>query len=134
MLLTLLQRFRHRSAPPDAHTIALRKLAEQVGAAPGENWTLASMARAVAVSPRTLARLFATEFHLSPGEWIIQRRMEYAMDLLSQTGTPIKEIAETCGYESVYSFMRLFRNRVGLPAGQFRERQRGMRNRHATRK
>jgi AraC-like DNA-binding protein len=126
MLLTLLERFRHRSDSDDPQAIAVRTLARQISAAPGENWTLASMAGSIAVSPRTLARLFATEFNLTPGEWIIQRRMEHAMELLSNTTASIKQIAETCGYESVYSFMRLFRNRVGVTAKQFRERHRDL--------
>jgi AraC-like DNA-binding protein len=52
--------------------------------------------------------------------------MEFAMELLTQTDTPITEIAYRCGYDSVYSFMRLFRKRVGPPPGRYRDRYRLM--------
>jgi transcriptional regulator GlxA family with amidase domain len=126
MLLTLLRRLRSREQPPDRETLALRELAEHVSADPGADWTQESMAKELAVSPRSLLRLFRKEYDLAPGEWVIQRRMEYAMDLLTQTNTQIKEIAFSCGYDSVYSFMRLFRKRIGLPPGQYRDRYRQM--------
>ena len=126
MLLILLRRLRFREGQPDRETLALRALAEQVSANPGAEWTQDAMARSLAVSPRSLLRLFQKEYDLSPGEWVIQRRMEYAMDLLTQSETPIKEIAYSCGYESIYSFMRLFRKRIGVPPGQYRDRYRPM--------
>lgn len=76
-----------------------------------------------------LAGLSETRFHevfrAATGEAPLQRvnrlRLERAALLLLQTGQPVAQVAESCGFESAAYFSRFFRAKMGLPPRRFRE-------------
>lgn len=57
---------------------------------------------------------------ISPAQYIINRRMEAAAVLLEDSDKPIAEIAKTVGYEDIYYFGRIFKNKTGVSPGRFR--------------
>jgi AraC-like DNA-binding protein len=59
-------------------------------------------------------------FGLTAGQWLMQMRLDRAQQLLSQTDSPIAEIAMGVGYSDQSAFARQFRRATGLTPGQYR--------------
>src|SRR5690606_30944780 len=88
----------------------LAKLAARVH----EPFTIASMARAAAMSPRTFIRRFREATGRSPAEWLIDARIERARELLETTDLTIDEIAQRCGFGGGATLRHHFRRRLSL--------------------
>ena len=88
-----------------------------------EALTLASVARAVGVSASHLSALFAEQHGVGPMHYLQRLRLERACWLLSNPYLRIHEIAETCGYEDVNYFTRLFRRSLGISPGCWRTKR-----------
>lgn len=68
----------------------------------------------------TFRRDFKTQFGgISPKQWLIERRLEKAHDLLSQNHTTVNDVVFEIGYENVPHFIKAFRDKYGLPPKQF---------------
>lgn len=52
-------------------------------------------------------------------------RIARARAYLGETDVPIGPIAEKLGYNDIYFFTRQFRERVGVPPGQYRKSRQG---------
>ncbi|MCX5231164.1 GlxA family transcriptional regulator [Streptomyces sp. NBC_00233] len=77
------------------------------GTAPTQAWamerlaeplTLAAMAAHANVSVRTFTRRFRTEVGMSPGQWLILRRVDLARHLLETTDLPVDLVADRAGF------------------------------------
>lgn len=66
-------------------------------------------------------RLFTKVYFLPPGKYIQQLRINKAKELLKDNSMSIGQIAENCGYSSVYHFCRAFKSSVGQSPGQYRK-------------
>lgn len=84
--------------------------------------SVGDMASQVAMSERTFLRRFVETTGLPPKAWLQQERLNRARDLLESTDQSAACIARVCGYRSVESFRKAFRNAVGLPPSAYRER------------
>jgi AraC-like DNA-binding protein len=82
--------------------------------------TVNDVARAVAVSRRTLERRFQEEKGMSVVVALRDFRMERAKSLLLDSPLAVKEIAYLCGFHEVRSFIRLFRSECGMSPGKWR--------------
>lgn len=56
----------------------------------------------------------------TPLQYIQGLRLEYACDLLSQTGLPVAKVAELSGFTDSFYFSRCFRKRLGVSPSQWR--------------
>jgi len=122
MLCTLLNRFRLHQNSQDKHSKSIQDLVDRIRNNPSSDWTHNLMAKSIFVSPSTLLRLFKNKYDCPPMTFVIRERLSLAMELLTHTDQPIVSIAQSCGYESSFSFMRLFRKHIGMTAGEYRER------------
>ena len=59
-------------------------------------------------------KIFAARFGISPKEYIIQKRMEYARGLLTLGELEVSEVARLCGYTEPCHFSREFKRRMGV--------------------
>ena len=99
----------------------LRRLvqAEDYLIATGRRATLAGAARAAAVSPFHLIRMFDAVYGETPLAYATGKRLESARDNLRRSNVSIAEIAEGAGYESRTAFDRAFVKRFGkTPAAE----------------
>ena len=64
-------------------------------------------------------KLFLLRFGVAPREYITGKRIEYACELLESGKMSVSDIAELAGYENVYYFSNVFKQRVGVPPGQY---------------
>jgi AraC-like DNA-binding protein len=110
---------------PDDWLVSVRDphIARAVAAmreAPGEPWTVDSLAR-VARASRTV---FAERFHElvgdSPSRYLAGLRMEQAKDLLREGRLSVGEVALRLGYGSDVAFSRAFRRHTGMSPATWR--------------
>jgi transcriptional regulator GlxA family with amidase domain len=97
-----------------AQVWAKRNLAAPIG--------LADLARAAAVSPRTLIRRFHDAIGRTPLGYVQQLRIERAKMLLATSTLPVQNVLDRTGYADMSSFRKLFRSRTGMSPKGYRER------------
>lgn len=90
----------------------LRDLVEQMMASPSERTTMQSCASHIGVSERTFARLIDRETGMSFGRWRQQLSVVLAVKWMAG-GATIQQVASDLGYESVPSFVTMFRKALG---------------------
>ena len=83
---------------------------------------LARAARAAAVTPQHLIRLFRTHYDTTPGRYLWSLRVERGAGLLTASGLTVAEIADRCGFKNPFHFSRLLRQKQGLSPRQLRQR------------
>ncbi|MFD4648690.1 GlxA family transcriptional regulator [Streptomyces sp. NPDC058441] len=96
---------------------ALTRLAEPL--------TLAELAAHDAVSVRTYSRRFREETGLTPIQWLTQRRVDRARELLEQTDHTVDRIATEAGFGTGASLRQHFQAGLGVSPGAYRSTFRG---------
>jgi AraC-like DNA-binding protein len=87
---------------------------------PARDWTVASLARELAMSRSAFAARF-TELVGEPAmQYVTRWRMNVAFDALRDGGATVGELAARLGYRSEAAFARAFKRVVGLPPGAVR--------------
>ncbi len=64
---------------------------------------------------------FRKTFGIPPKQYIVRRRLLRAKHLLWRTGTPVKEIAQQCGFADMRFFCRSFKKSTGMTPGEYRK-------------
>ncbi|MBI5017812.1 MAG: helix-turn-helix transcriptional regulator [Deltaproteobacteria bacterium] len=83
----------------------------------GEHVSMEDVARASALSVRSLTRRFAAEFGLSPKEVLTKNRIAVARELMAARKLSVTEAAAAVGYSSLSQFIKTFRETTGrLPS------------------
>lgn len=100
--------------PGDAR---LHALCRQLLEAPDTPQQLSDWARQLAVSERTLGRLFQKQTQMSFRQWRQRARLLAALPQL-QTPQSVTEVALACGYDSTSAFIAAFRRLFGATPGQ----------------
>lgn len=100
----------------NALTPALRYLEEHLADPNLNNNALSAQA---GISEVYFRKLFAEQFHTTPRQYILDRRLQNATDYLTSTDLSVSAIAERCGFASVYHFSRAFRARFGFTPSQY---------------
>ena len=78
-----------------------------------------SLARQLGCTPDHLSRCFRAETGMPVLAYLREQRLAHAKDLLQDPKLNISEIAWACGFRSLNYFVRVFRQAVGRPPGQF---------------
>ena len=84
------------------------------------NLSLEEFAKISARSLTAFKNDFMEAFKTTPGKWLVQRRLEYARMLLSDSKKNINEIVYECGFESPTHFSRVFKSKFGVAPLQYR--------------
>lgn len=89
--------------------------------------TLVALARALAVSPRQITRVYAQFGELTFSEDLLARRLSVAAQLLvEQPSIPVRDVARLVGFSQPPSFATAFRRRYGQGPSEFRRKSRGL--------
>ena len=80
---------------------------------------LSQTVEAAGTSARQLQRLFRIHLGLRPIQYLAEIRLNHARALLSQTELPVQHVALTCGYNSVSTFSKMFRERFGVSPSKY---------------
>jgi AraC-like DNA-binding protein len=81
---------------------------------------LSEVARECGLSVSHFARSFKISFGVSTHQWLIQYRIDRAVQLMSQTSTSLSDIAIQSGFNDQAAFTRTFHQLVGVSPGQWR--------------
>ena len=73
------------------------------------------------ISVSSLQRAFAKYFGMSPKQYLIQLRMNRALELLTENELSVKEISFVCGFTDEKYFSRAFKKKYGCSPSQFRK-------------
>lgn len=87
------------------------------------------LARQAGLSESHFRHAFVQAFSVSPRQYVRQRRLERARELLAVTGRPIAQIASDCGFASQSYLTTCFKGRHGVTPAAYRRalRQHGRR-------
>jgi len=83
------------------------------------SWTVAQLAKKVALSRSAFFERFTRAVGLPPMEYLLAWRMAVAKDLLRRDDIGLAEVAERVGYGSASTFSIAFSRHVGEPPGQY---------------
>lgn len=105
----------HLPMPTDTR---LRRIIDLMMAEPADRRTLHAWAKEAGMSPRTLERAVRQQTGMSFGRWRQQLAVVHAVKWLAD-GTSIQQVAAELGYESVPSFVTMFRKALGTSPGRY---------------
>ena len=86
-----------------------------------QNFSITGMAEMFSVSPSWLSHYFKKHMHQTLIEYVNEKKMYEARNLLCASGIRLEELTEKLGYGSVSSFIRSFKKIVGMTPGKYRE-------------
>lgn len=120
-LSTLIQRNgRDRSCVLSEKNYRFAQLRNHIYTQPQQITDVNSMAAEMGMSRSGFQHLYKKIFGVGVMQDIMNSRVSYAKQLLSETSMCIRQIAERCGYTSEYSFMRQFKKQTGKTPSEYR--------------
>lgn len=88
--------------------------------APGNPWTVATLAAEAGMSRTPFARRFTELTGRPPLTYLTWWRMTTAARLLKSSDAPLGAVAAQVGYGSEFAFATAFKRRFGVPPGRYR--------------
>ena len=88
----------------------------------GQRWTVAALARHVAMSRSAFAARFRELVGEPPLSYIARVRLDRGARLLRTSDSPIESIATSLGYATAAAFHKAFKRRFGMTPGSYRRR------------
>jgi AraC-like DNA-binding protein len=82
--------------------------------------SIEEIANACNLSRSYFIRAFRETTHRTPHQWLLERRIERARDLLKHSDSSLSDIAMACGFSDQSHFTRTFSQFVGTPPGTWR--------------
>ncbi len=122
LLMYLFRLIGHRSLTrePVGKPPAVKQAAAYMDAHFAEPLSLDTVAEACRTNKYYLAHLFSRTEGVTPGKYLLTRRLEEACRLLTTSSLPIGQVAETVGFHDVSYFCRVFKKEKGCSPSAFR--------------
>ena len=83
-------------------------------------WTVERLGDAVALSRSAFTERFARMVGMPPKNYLVNWRMQKARDRLTDSKSPMIDVAETAGYSSEAAFSKAFKQFYGITPGKLR--------------
>jgi AraC family transcriptional regulator len=103
----------------------VRRATELLEAHLDGNIALQKVAEACELSLSHFARAFKQTFHKPPYQWLTERRVDRARDLLTNSRLPLADIATRCGFTDQSALHRIFKRIHGVTPGIWRRSKTG---------
>lgn len=113
---------REVAATPHRHDSHLRQIRADLDRNPTARHSIADLAARAGMCRSLFVRRFKELTGLSPSQYMIRRRCEWARILLETEGLRVQEAATACGYPDAYTFSRQFKQIFGTPPSACRQR------------
>lgn len=84
-----------------------------------EDISLASVAKALSVTPQYLSKVFSEEMGVKFSEYLSELRLRYAAELLQLSERSVTEVCYACGYGNLSHFLRCFKRRFGVTPKEY---------------
>lgn len=112
---------RQKNAVEDLVAESVKLIEQNIG---NEKFGVNEIAVALHISLSYLSKIFKKHLGATCIEYITQKRMEKAKELLIHTAMTQEEIAHAVGYTNVHYFSMLFKKQLGETPGQYRRQVR----------
>lgn len=99
---------------------AAEAVAAMLDAALADPPSMTALAQRVALSPTHLARAFRARYGVTAARYLLSRRIEEAVHLLSTTDLPVGRIARRLGFADAQHFNKQFRRTLGSAPTDYR--------------
>ena len=99
---------------------AVHRAQDAIAAAPARDWSVETLARVAAASPRHLSRLFNEHAGMSVTDYVNRMRLALARELLAGSRLDIETIAERAGFASSRQLRRAWGRLHDLPPSRMR--------------
>lgn len=86
-----------------------------------ENISLDELADNVNLSKFYFTRYFKKHLGMTPHQYFVNMRIQYAKRLLATTHDSVEKVAEACGFDNASNFIRMFKQRAGMTPSAFRK-------------
>jgi len=106
-----------------ARTEPVRRAMELAERRSAEPLSVADVAREVYLSPSRFAHVFSAEAGMPFHQYLAAMRVEKAKGLLAHSALSVGEIAARTGFCNQNYFAAVFRERAGMPPGEYRRRR-----------
>lgn len=114
------QKEAHRNYLPTNRTSLIEPALQKLNSDfTGNDLTVAQLAELCGMSDVYFRKLFLSSTGVSPKEYMIQKRIEYAKTLLRSGNFSVSETALLCGYAEPCHFSREFTRRVGVAPSRY---------------
>jgi transcriptional regulator GlxA family with amidase domain len=100
---------------------AVHRAQDAVAADPARDWSVGSLARVAASSPRNLSRLFNEHTGMSVTHYVNRMRVALARELLTGSRLDVETVAERSGFGSSRQLRRAWARVNDLPPSRMRE-------------
>lgn len=96
------------------------RVLEAIDAGLEEDLSLAYLASVACLSQFHFSRAFKTSMGISPHQYVSNRRLERAKELIVVAAIPLSEVASGLGFSSQANFNRAFKAATGLSPTSYR--------------
>lgn len=117
--------YRNSRTKPDHASGALEAAKRYIDQHYDESVTLEQLARVAELSPKYFAEMYKKKYGKSPIEYVTEKRMQRAKQLLATASAKLREIAHQTGYADEFYFSRKFKQEIGVsPSAYMKSRRR----------
>ena len=78
------------------------------------NVKIAEVAKNIGINRSYLTKIFKTKMGISPQEFLMECKLNYACKLLLETDAQIQDIARRVGYDNLLTFSKIFKDKFGI--------------------
>lgn len=110
-----------RSADSTRYSPVIRKVVDHISGSFNSDISLKDMAAQFGINASYLSTLFKKELGTSFTEYLTEKRLALAKELLTCTDLPVSSIAVECGIPDNNYFARIFKARTGMSPLQYRQ-------------
>lgn len=86
------------------------------------NFTIRDLSNHLYMEYSYLSRLFSAKYGVRLKQYITQKRLLSAKEMITGTNLTMTEIAEQCGFETLYRLERIFKKEEGISPTEYRSR------------
>jgi transcriptional regulator GlxA family with amidase domain len=87
-----------------------------------EHLTVESLAERIGMSARHFTRVCLRETGMNPGQFVDRMRVEAAQQMIDSSSRGLKQIADSCGFQSADAMRRTFLRVLGVTAAEYASR------------
>ncbi len=86
--------------------------------------TIEQIAKRVSLNPSYFSRIFTEQVGIPPKQYVLNKRLERAKELLKETNASVFEIANSVGYDDQMYFSRIFKKHIGVSPIEYKNASR----------
>jgi AraC family transcriptional regulator len=99
----------------------LNEVRDYIDSCFNEDITLETLSKIALMSPFHLLRQFRKNYHTTPHQYLINRRLDSAKNSIVYSNATLADICFMTGFRDTSSFSKLFKRRFGLSPQQYRD-------------